>query len=364
MEQWSVAQRTKIVELYFTTGSIVLAQRAFKRELRMRVAPSKSSILRYVERFREEGCVTPRKHMRTPTVRTVETIAAISAAIQRSPNRSVRRLSSVTGVSCTSVHRILTNDLHLFPYKIQTVQELKVQDVAQRLQFAETFLNMCEHDLSVIDNLYMSDEAHFHLSGYVNKQNCRFWAEDNPRQLHETPLHSQKVTVWCAISAQQIVGPYFFEEGAATVTVTAERYLRMLEDFFIPELRRRDVALDGVWFQQDGATCHTARISMAFLREHFPNKLISRWGNVPWPPRSPDLSAPDFFLWGYLKSKVYSTRPATLNDLKVNIQQSIADIPANTLSSVMNNVLVRCRECRVMGGRHLTNTIFSKRVAE
>ena len=43
----------------------------------------------------------------------------------------------------------------------------------------------------------MSDEAHFHHSGYVNKQDCRYWRAKNSRNIHELPLHSQKVTVWC-----------------------------------------------------------------------------------------------------------------------------------------------------------------------
>jgi len=53
-----------------------------------------------------------------------------------------------------------------------------------------------------------------------------------------------------------------------------------------------------VWFQQDGATAHTANESMTIVRNMFPGYLISRLGDVPWPPRSPDLSTCDFFsLW-------------------------------------------------------------------
>ncbi|GFW53337.1 hypothetical protein TNCV_4075581 [Trichonephila clavipes] len=43
-----------------------------------------------------------------------------------------------------------------------------------------------------------SDEAHFWLNGYVNKQNCRIWSEANPQVYVETPLHPEKLTVWCA----------------------------------------------------------------------------------------------------------------------------------------------------------------------
>jgi len=47
--------------------------------------------------------------------------------------------------------------------------------------------------------LLSSDEAHFHFSRAVNKQNFRYWAERNPRELQERPLHSLRVTVWCTV---------------------------------------------------------------------------------------------------------------------------------------------------------------------
>ncbi|GFT41102.1 hypothetical protein TNCV_5033981 [Trichonephila clavipes] len=50
-----------------------------------------------------------------------------------------------------------------------------------------------------------SDEAHFWLNGYVNKQNCRIWSEANPQVYVETPLHPEKLTVWCALWASGIL---------------------------------------------------------------------------------------------------------------------------------------------------------------
>ena len=77
------------------------------------------------------------------------------------------------------------------------------------------------------------------------------------------PLHSPRITVWCAVSRLGVVGPFFFEEGGETVTVTSNRYCEMLENF----LRSRMDEFDGsedFWFQQDGATAHTARRSREF----------------------------------------------------------------------------------------------------
>src|SRR6476661_2142954 len=73
----------------------------------------------------------------------------------------------------------------------------------------------------------------------------------------------------------------------------------MISNFLWPELEDMDV--DDMWFQQDGATCHTANETMALLRDKFNGRVISRGNDVNWPPRSCDLTPMDFFLWAYLK---------------------------------------------------------------
>ncbi|GFW84016.1 uncharacterized protein TNCV_1661851 [Trichonephila clavipes] len=144
------------------------------------------------------------------------------------------------------------------------------------------------------------DEAPFWLNGYVNKQNCRIWSEANPQVYVETPLHPEKLTVWCALWAGEIIGPYFFKNNEGhNVTVNGDRYRAMITNFFIPERNNHDV--QELWFQQDGATCHTARATIDLLKDTFGDRLISRFGPVNWPPRSCDLIPLDYFLWGYVK---------------------------------------------------------------
>ncbi|GFV30851.1 transposable element Tcb2 transposase [Trichonephila clavipes] len=144
------------------------------------------------------------------------------------------------------------------------------------------------------------DEAHFWLNGYVNKQNCHIWSEANPQVYVETPLHPEKLTVWCALWAGGIIGPYFFKSDEGhNVTVNGDRYRAMINNFFIPELNNHDV--QELWFQQDGATCHTAHATIDLLKDTFGDHLISRFGPVNWPPRSSDLTPLDYFLWGYVK---------------------------------------------------------------
>ena len=96
---------------------------------------------------------------------------------------------------------------------------------------------------------------------------------------------------------------------------------------------------------------------MQMLKAIFPNRLIYRFGDIPWPPRSPDLNAPDFFLRGYLKEKVYIEMPDTLRQLKRNIIQEIS-ISQETLMKVMNSAVERARQCLTNNGGHLKDIVF------
>ncbi|GFX23340.1 hypothetical protein TNCV_4936551 [Trichonephila clavipes] len=65
------------------------------------------------------------------------------------------------------------------------------------------FVEWAQNEIAVVPDFHkrilFSDEAHFWLNGYVNKQNCRIWSEANPQVYVETPLHQEKLTVWCAL---------------------------------------------------------------------------------------------------------------------------------------------------------------------
>ncbi|GFW74183.1 uncharacterized protein TNCV_4177271 [Trichonephila clavipes] len=90
------------------------------------------------------------------------------------------------------------------------------------------FVNWAQNEIAVIPNFHQrilfSDAAHFWLNGYVNKQNCRISSEANPQVYVETPLHPEKLTVWCALLAGGIIGPYFKNDEGHNVTVNGDRY--------------------------------------------------------------------------------------------------------------------------------------------
>ncbi|GFY09171.1 transposable element Tc3 transposase [Trichonephila clavipes] len=190
-------------------------------------------------------------------------------------------------------------------------------------QARRRFVEWAQNEIAVAPDFHkrilFSDEAHFWLNGYVNKQKCRIWSEANPQVYVETPLHPEKLTAWCALWAGGIIGPYFFKNDEGhNVRVNGDRYRAMITNFFIPELNNHDV--QELWFQQDGATCHTARATIDLLKDTFGYRLIQRFGPVNWPQRSCDLTPLDYFLWGYVKSLVYVDKPQTLDHLEDNIR--------------------------------------------
>ena len=128
----------------------------------------------------------------------------------------MRKLAAAVRLSRECVRRILHVDLKFHPYKLQIVQELKENDHQLRLEFCQQIMTNINEDNEFLDKLWMSDEAHFHLTGYVNKQNYRYWADSNPKEVHERPLHSSKVTVWCAVSSHGVIGPYIFENESGS----------------------------------------------------------------------------------------------------------------------------------------------------
>jgi len=70
------------------------------------------------------------------------------------------------------------------------------------------------------------------------------------------------------------------------------------------------------------------------------------------------ISSCNFFLWGYLKSKVYVRKPRTVEDLKVSIREEIATVPQEMLVNVMQNFEERLRTCVRQEGHHLSDIIF------
>ena len=82
----------------------------------------------------------------------------------------------------------------------------------------------------------LSDEAHFDLGGYVNKQNCRLWGTENPYAYIVKPTHAKRVTVWCGFWFRGIIGPFFFKNEGDAVRFNGNRFRAMLNEFLFTQV--------------------------------------------------------------------------------------------------------------------------------
>ena len=191
-----------------------------------------------------------------------------------------------------------------------------------------------------------SDEATFHVSGKVNKHNIRIWGSQNPCEVLERERDSPKINVWCGLMHNQIIGPFIFAES----TITANIYLDMLKHYVVPQLEEFQPR---VVFQQDGAPPHWGLIVGDFLNETFPNRWIGRNGPTPWPPRSPDITPLDFFLWGYVKDRVYRTPVCDVETLQSRIIEVLATVNEEMLENTRREIEYRLDILRATNGAHV-----------
>ena len=160
-----------------------------------------------------------------------------------------------------------------------------------------------------LDCVVFSDESTFHLNGNVFTHNVRIWGSENPREFVQSEGDATKLNVFCALSWRKVYGSFLFVEA----NITGMTYLDMLQEWLFHQLQDQ---LNFIW-QQDGAPPHWHNLLRDWLNDIITDLWIGRHGPddriyLQWPHRSPDCTPCDFFLWGFVKDKVYMP-PLTAN---------------------------------------------------
>lgn len=318
-----------------------------------RRTPSRRSFYRVVTHFVQDGSVQPRQRRRQRSATSEENDTAVLAAVAFNPHVSSRNIARESGISQTSVMRILHRQ-KFHPYHVSLHQELHGNDFARRVQFCEWAHQQIRGQQIALRQILFSDEAHFTNHGEVNRHNMHYWATENPRWLrqveHQRPW---SVNVWCGIMGDHIIGPYFIDG-----TLNGQKYA----DFLTNELPLllEDVSLQdrlNMWFQHDGCPAHNANIARRLLDREYPGRWIGRGGPVQWPARSPDLTPLDFFVWGHLKQVVYVTIPTTPQDMQERIRNACRNITADTLFRCRRSFCQRLQKCIAARGHHFEHLL-------
>ena len=202
-----------IIRLFFENHKSATAViRAYQREKSIRHAPfTESYVRKLIDKFNNGQFIMQRKPgSGRPSFSSAihdEVIQCTEQKMAENPHgiTSVRNVSASTGISKSSVHRILSN-ANYKSYKPRAYQQLLPQDYESRIEFANRALN----DLP-FDKVLYSDETYFSLHGNIHSLRESIWSKSNPQALLERPLQSEKLLVWCGFSERIIIPPYFIE---------------------------------------------------------------------------------------------------------------------------------------------------------
>ena len=127
----------------------------------------------------------------------------------------------------------------------------------------------------------------------------------------------------------------------------------------VAELSRRDRRR--MWWQQDGATCHTSAKSREKLHGIFGDRIISNkvqeGHGFPWPARSPDLNPLDFAFWGMAMQKVYKDNPQSIDDLMECVENFFYSLPEEIVRKSVANILKRAELCVKNKGSHFESEL-------
>lgn len=347
--------KLEIVQLYYRNGdSLTACMRAYKKTHGLHNDPfSLETIRRIIKHFEEKKTLhnessTGRRSL--VEERTEGVTASLRQLQQQNPHghASCSSVSRSSGVPTTSVWRILRGN-GMYPYKISLTQALNEDDYPKRLAFA----HWVKDNIASLNHVIWSDEAYFSLDGVVNRHNCTIWAYENPHQQQQKSLHSKKLCVWLGFSATCKLQPYFFDS-----TVDQDNYGTMLEQHLFPQLRQRR-KLNSSIFQHDGAPPHYAISVRQKLAAVFPeNRVIGRGYGVPWPPRSPDLTPCDYYVWGTLKARVFHCyKPRDCDELKEKILQVWNDISQDELARGVHHIESRVDAVISQNGKQFEHLI-------
>ena len=156
--------RCKIAVWQEAYGSVRQTQRLFNREFGINSAPTQQTIYAIHCKFIETGSVVDAQRSGRPRSRcSEENIQVLEEAYALSQGKSIHRAAVELEISRSSIQRMLGKDIKVFPYKLQTVHKLE-EDNDRRVEMCETLLNHYKNDSSILDNIWFSDEAVFHLS--------------------------------------------------------------------------------------------------------------------------------------------------------------------------------------------------------
>lgn len=319
------------------------------------ITVSNGTMAAATQRLRDHGAFRPSMVLERAVERDPGFEETVLDYFRNNPTASTRQAGRLFNCDHMVIWRILKDD-DQHPYHYRRCQELNPHDYDPRVEFCEWFLEDWNR------NILWTDECTFTRRGLFNQHNRHMWAHENPFLAEEDSFqHRFSLNVWAGVVGPHILGPVFLPRlnGASYLEFLTHTLPDLLVDE-VPLLLRRHM-----FYQHDGAPAHFQINVRRHLDEVYGARWIGRGGPVQWPPRSPDLTPLDFFLWGRVKSLVYDdgNGPATVNELRSKIVAAFEAVKnaADVLQSLKHNLRKRALLCRRQRGRHFEQLLKKHR---
>ncbi|ERL84518.1 hypothetical protein D910_01948, partial [Dendroctonus ponderosae] len=211
-------------------------------------------------------------------------VSIIKNPLQVNPSLKMKKIASQnlisksTNISQSIISRIIKKH-NYYPYKIQLCQELYGNDFKNRTEFCMWVLDKVAENKKFFETVLFSDECTFHNNGLVNRHNFHYYSDSNPRSYRVMKNQNRwSVNVWGHLN------------GLMFLQFLINHLSILLEE--VPF----NIKIN-IWLQLDGLPPHYHCEVRQFLNANFQNRWIGRNGFENWPPRSPDLTPLDLFLW-------------------------------------------------------------------
>ncbi|KAJ8949225.1 hypothetical protein NQ318_022737 [Aromia moschata] len=177
------------------------------------------------------------------------------------------------------------------------------------------------------------------ILGAFHLQLCRLVSTSVDSMVDQMEQHFQH-EFSCNVWLQRLNGPAFLH-------FLENEFEAILDDMPLIDRANR-------WFQLDGCPAHYTLLVRQWLHNHFSGRWIGRGRDCPcpWPPRSPDLTTMDFYVWGRMKSKVYAEPVNDEASLRARILQAAQEIPLVECRAAAQSVIRRCQLCIENDGGH------------
>ena len=348
------AQKSQIILQYGKLGSATLVRRWFRKQypnIPNSKIPKVGRFWRLIEKFKKTANTENLKSPGRPaTAVNDQNVEKVRELIKSDETLSIKQISEKTGISTKAVWIILRERLNLYPYKPHCVHPLTEDHKQRRLEFCSWLLQQSDN---FPQKVIFSDEKKFQERSDPNRQNVRYWGEEDPNVRVENRIQGGKsLMCWAALIDGSVIIHWYEEKE----TVNPFNYLETLKNVMWPKIKRVSNA-QGYVFQQDGAPSHTTEMVREWLASKFGTRVISNKTEREWPPKSPDLSPLDYWFWGLCLSELWRSRPSSMAELKAIINDLAENLSKDEVRKAVNDIKVRAEVCRQENGSHFEHLL-------